>query len=43
MRYWVLALIVVGASYFVEWIPNNSTPPQAPSNTASPGEFPWQL
>ena len=31
-----MLLLIALATYFVEWIPNNST-------NASPCEFPWQL
>jgi hypothetical protein len=31
-------MIMVLATYFVEWIPNATAAP-----AASPGEFPWQL
>jgi hypothetical protein len=30
-------VIVLAATYFVEWIPNGAT------SQASTGEFPWQL
>jgi len=47
MRY-LLAILLLSSTYFVEWIPNNATAP-APAAPAppppphSPGEFPWQL
>jgi hypothetical protein len=40
MRYLML-VIVLASTYFVEWIPNNAA--TAPAPTPSPGEFPWQL
>lgn len=36
-------VVIVAASYFVEWIPNNATASQTPPPVTSPGEFPWQL
>jgi hypothetical protein len=45
MRFLVL-VIVLASTYFVEWIPNNNAETQpAPTSQAlpAPGEFPWQL
>ena len=39
---YLLLLLVLSSSYFVEWIPNNATVAQD-SADSSPGEFPWQL
>ncbi|HEX6095248.1 MAG TPA: hypothetical protein VF432_02905 [Thermoanaerobaculia bacterium] len=42
MRY-LLMVVVLASSYFVEWIPNNATVEEPATASSSPGEFPWQL
>jgi hypothetical protein len=34
----LILIVVLAATYFVEWIPNGAAAP-----ASSPGEFPWQL
>lgn len=38
-----MSLILLLASYFVEWIPNGATNSIVGGSPATAGEFPWQL